>query len=337
MTMNNLVSNVAQLAVFGSARMDAFLDLPDSKAEILCGLDDKRCVLELSYASKISLDGVSFLLGGNGANVAVGSKRLGIDAKLVAEVGDGYMGNYTMEELKKETDPKFVTQTPNTPAGFGAVIRYQTERTILSYYPPVQPQFPEELTKAEWAYLTSTGEDFETYYEKIYDWLRANDARLAFNPGGRQISRGIDWLKKYLEVTELLIANREESEDIVGMKDTLGHEKELLDALKQYGSKRIIITDGPAGAYAFDGTRYLKMGIFPQEAVERTGAGDSFSTGCLAALIQHKSMDEALLWGTINSASVIKYVGPQPGLLKKEQMNEYLAKAQELGLHAEEF
>lgn len=337
MTMNNLVSNVAQLVVFGSARMDAFLDLPDNKAEVLCGLDNKRCVIELSYAAKISLNGVQFLLGGNGANVAIGANRLGIDAKLVAEVGDGFMGNYTLEELQKETDTKFVTQTPNTPAGFGAVIRYQTERTILSYYPPLQPQFPAELTKAEWAYLTSTGEDFESYYEKILAWLTSNDARLAFNPGGRQIAKGIDWIKKYLEVTELLIANREESEAIVGTKDTMGKEKELLDALRQYGSKRIIITDGPAGAYAYDGTRYLKMGIFPQEAVERTGAGDSFSTGCLAALIQHKTMDEALLWGTINSASVIKYVGPQPGLLKKDQLNEYLTKAQEIDLKAEEF
>lgn len=325
-----------QLIVFGSARIDAFLNVPANRADIECKLDSKRCVIELPYGAKLPLDSVDFLLGGNGANVAIGTRRLGVPSALVAEVGGGVMGNFAYEELKKEIDIAYVSNSQEIAAGFGAVIMYGGERTILSYYPPVAPVLPEEIGHSQWAYLTSTGEDFGNYYEKIYEWLIKNDVRLAFNPGGRQISKGIEWLKKYLAVTEVLISNREEAQNITGLKDTLGRERELIDALKQYGSKKIVITDGPAGAYAFDGTRYLKMGIFPQEAVERTGAGDACSTGILAALIQHKSLEEALLWGTINSASVIKYIGPQPGLLKSEQMVEYLTKAQELGLKAQD-
>lgn len=314
----------SQLVVFGSARVDAFLDLPDDKAETSCNLDDRKCVLELSYSSKIPLNNVDFLVGGNGANVAVGLGRLGLKSTLVAEIGVGVLADYTKTELEKEIDTTFVTQTENVKQGFGAVIRYRGERTILSYYSPQTPTLPDSMCNSPWAYLTSTGEDFEDYYEQIFQWIGKCSPRLAFNPGGRQISKGLDWLKKYLEITELLIVNREEAEEIVGLENTHGQEKDLLDALKQTGPKKVIVTDGMNGTFATDGSQYWHAGVFPIEATERTGAGDAFSTGSIAALVSGKTLPESLVWGTVNATSVVQEVGPQPGLLNKEQLNQWL-------------
>ena len=318
-----------QLIVFGSARIDAFLDLPEDQAETLCNLDDHSCVLQLSYSSKIPLDNVEFLIGGNGANVAVGSKRLGIESQLVAEIGTGVLADYTKKELEKEIDISLVTQTEGIRQGFGAVIRYRGERTILSYYSPKTPVFPGDVCGASWAYLTSTGEAFEEYFGHIYEWVGRCSPRVAFNPGGRQIAKGIGWLQKYLGVTELLIVNREEAEEIVGLKETYGEEKKLIDALKQYGPKKIVVTDGMNGTFAFDGIEYWHASVFPIEATERTGAGDAFSTGCIAALINGKPMQEALLWGTANATSVVQQIGPQAGLLDKQGMNEWLERAKQ--------
>lgn len=318
-----------QLMVFGSARVDAFLDLPDDKAQTVCNLNDRSCMLELSYASKIPLNSVEFLVGGNGANVAVGSSRLGVDSMLVAEIGTGVLADHTKKELEKEIDTTFVTQTEGISQGFGAVIRYRGERTILSYYSPKTPKFPGDVCGAPWVYLTSTGEAFESYFEEIYEWIGRCNPRVAFNPGGRQIAKGIEWLKKYLAVTELLIVNREEAEEIVGLKETYGEEKKLIDALKVHGSKKIVVTDGMNGTFAFDGIDYWHAGVFPIEATERTGAGDAFSTGCIAALINGRPMQEALQWGTANATSVVQLVGPQPGLLDKQGMNEWLERAKQ--------
>jgi sugar/nucleoside kinase (ribokinase family) len=65
----------------------------------------------------------------------------------------------------------------------------------------------------------------------------------------------------------------------------------------------------------------------PVDAYERTGAGDAFGSGCLSALIKGKDITEALLWGTVNSASVIGYVGAQRGLLKEDEMKTWLERA----------
>ncbi len=327
-----------QLVIFGSARIDAFLTLPDEKADTFCELDTKKCVLQLSYASKIPMKSVNFLLGGNGANVAVGTKRMGVASVLAAEVGFGVMGDYAKRELvAQDVDVSHVTQTPDVPAGFGAVINYQGERTILSYYPPAEPPFPDNVCEAEWAYLTSVGESFEKYYEKILKWVNNCNPKIAFNPGGRQISLGKEWIAPYLAKTELLLANREECQDIVDFHDSFGKEKELMGKLIETGVKKVVITDGRNGSFGYDGEKYYRLGIIPVEAIERTGAGDATSTGILAALIKGKNLGEAMMWGMLNSTSVIGYVGPQPGLLHERDISVWLERAKSAGIGVEEF
>lgn len=329
-----------QLIVFGSARIDAFLSLPEDKADTFCDLDTKKCVLQLSYASKIPMVSVDFRLGGNGANVSVGTKRLGVDSLLVAEVGSGVMGDYARDELAaQEVDLTYVTQTPGVPPGFGVIISYQGERTILSYYPPGEPPFPDIVNtcEAEWAYLTSVGESFERYYEKILSWLNRCSPKVAFNPGGRQIAKGKDWLAPYLQKTEILFVNREEGEQISGFKDSFGKEKELIQRLLELGAKKVVVTDGKNGSYGFDGEKYYKLGILPVEAVSRTGAGDATSTGVLAATIKGKPLSEAMLWGMLNSSSVIGYVGPQHGLLYERDIDVWLKRANDANIRVEEF
>lgn len=54
--------------------------------------------------------------------------------------------------------------------------------------------------------------------------------------------------------------------------------------------------------------------------LKKTGAGDAYATAFIAALFYDKSIVEAMAWGAINSASVIEQIGPQAGLLRKEQV-----------------
>lgn len=42
-----------------------------------------------------------------------------------------------------------------------------------------------------------------------------------------------------------------------------------------------------------------------------------------------KNLKEALLWGPINSMSVVQEIGAQKGLLSKEKLEKYLADAPE--------
>ncbi len=324
---------MSKLTVFGSARVDAFLEVPDDRAEQVCNIDTKRCVLELSYGEKISLKSATYLVGGNGANVAVGVKRLGLETQLVAELGSGILSDFAKKELGKEIDLKYVTQTEGVQEGFGGVIVYHGERTILSFYSPERPSFPSDLPQSEWMYLTSVGENFEGFFDDVYAWLAKGNAKVAFNPGGRQIKKGKEWLGKYLQKTELLLVNREEGEAIAQVSESYSDEKKLLDALSALGAKNIIVTDGMNGSYAKStDNQYFHVGVLPIDSIERTGAGDSYSTASIAAFMKGKDLATAMLWGTVNAASKIGYVGPQKGLLREDQLDEWLDRAKSSGV-----
>ena len=86
------------------------------------------------------------------------------------------------------------------------------------------------------------------------------------------------------------------------------------------------MTDGPKGAYAFDGKTYYKIGTTPTKVIERTGAGDSFAVAFVAARMAGKDVPTALQWGTMNSASVIQFIGPEEGLLDKAGIQKWLRK-----------
>jgi sugar/nucleoside kinase (ribokinase family) len=232
---------------------------------------------------------------------------------------------------------KYVTQSDGIVEGFGAVIVYQGERTILSYYSPARPPFPPDLPDSEWAYLTSIGDNFDEFYEDVYAWLTQTNAKLVFNPGGRQIKKGKEWLAKYLQRCELLMVNREEGEEIVSLSDTAGKERELLDALSAFGAKNVVVTDGMNGSYSKDSEgNYWQLGVLPIDSIERTGAGDSYSTGCMSALIKGHSLQEGMLWGTMNAASKVGYVGPQQGLLREDQLDEWIQRAVSSGVAVRE-
>lgn len=311
----------------GPARMDVFVKLPDVDVDEVCSIDRKRCVIELGFGEKIAVRGVEFAVGGNTGNNAVGLTRLGFKAAMIGSMGDGWTDNRALEILKSENvETKYVTQVLGK-SGFGVVINYQEERTILSYYPTAADGFRvDNEIEADWMYLTTAGEDFAIFYNEAVQWAKDHKTRIAFNPGTRQIKMGVEKLKFAYESTEVLFVNREEAAKLLGLEVT--DIKALLAGLQNLGPKVVVITDGPEGTYCFDGQKYLHMPIVEASVVERTGAGDAFGSGFLAAYMQNKPLEECLKWGTVNSASVLGFIGPQAGLLTAEKMQEWLEKAE---------
>jgi ribokinase len=326
-----------QLLSIGDATLDAFLE--PSEHEEFCMLDTKKSLICFAYGDKIPVKHLSFSVGGNAVNNAVGTKRLGVNSALVSTLGDDIVGNMIVEKVRREeVGLDYVIMQNSANSNFSNIINYGGERTIFSYHAPRSYEFPVNLPETEWVYLTSMGETFQPFYNHFVDWKRQHpNVKLAFNPGSRQLRAGLDAIKPVMELTHIIYVNRKEAEMLTGVEDSHNKTKDLLKALSDLGPKQCIITDGGEGSYVYDGQRFVHAGVLPVDAYERTGAGDSFGAGCIAALIKGKSFEDALLWGTLNSASVIGYVGAQRGLLAESDMPEWLEKATSCGVKVEEF
>lgn len=311
----------------GPARMDVFIKLPDEEIEEVCSIDRKRCMIELGFGEKIAVKSIDFAVGGNTGNNAVGLTRLGHKVAMAGTMGDQWTDKQALEILKNEgVEMKYICVAEGK-VGFGAVINYAEERTILSYYPKAVCTFPvDPELSAGWIYLTTAGEEFEKFYGDGIAAAQKWGAKIGFNPGSRQIRGGLDKIRFVIEKTEVLFVNKEEAAHLLG-KQVDADVKELLAGLREIGAKVAIITNGPDGTYLYDGQKYLYMPIVPAPVVERTGAGDAFGSGFLAAIMHGKSYEEALRWGTCNSGSVLGFIGPQAGLLNQEKMQDWLEKS----------
>jgi 2-dehydro-3-deoxygluconokinase len=322
------------LLSIGDATIDTFMTPLES--ETICSIDRKKCLIAFNYGDKIPVKNLEFSIGGNAANNSVGTKRLGINTSIVLTLGQDSVGEMIVSRLKAEgVDSTYVIQQPGTASNYSTIINYSGERTIFVYHAPRSYEFPVQLPATPWVYLTSMGESFRPFYNHFLEWLAKNPSvKLVFNPGSWQLRGGYEAIKDVMASTYMIYVNREEAEKLTGLTETSGRERDLLIALNKLGPKICVITDGGNGSFAYDSIngRFLKAGVLPVDAYERTGAGDAFGSGCLSALIQGKTLDEALLWGTSNSASVIGYTGSQKGLLKLNEMDSWLARCKSSGV-----
>lgn len=313
-----------ELLSLGDASIDSFITPVESDA--VCNIDTKECFICFSYGDKIPVQSLDFSIGGNAANNSVGTSRLGINSAFISTLGDDNVGKQIIEGLKREkVDLTYVFTQPETNSNYSVIVNYQGERTIFTYHAPRSYEFPVKLPVTPWIYLTSMGENFKPFYTHIVEWLNKNpNVKMGFNPGSWQLRANPEEIKDIVNLTHIIFVNRQEAEKITGESDSMGKEKELLQKLRNLGPKIAVVTDGPNGSFASDGNKFYKAPILPVKVNQRTGAGDAFGSGCLSALIKGKNLDEALIWGTLNSASVVGFIGSQKGLLHDSEMPMWL-------------
>lgn len=317
----------------GDMAVDAFIELED--ARVTCDINDSNCTISMKFADKIPYKDVTVVHAvGNSPNAAVSAARLGLGSGLVTHAGSDEAGQECLASLTQNgVDTTFVTQESDLKTNYHYVLSYDADRTILIKHQPFTYDFPTEtknLAAPRFMYLSSIGDNTLAYHEQIADYLEANpDIKLAFQPGTFQMKLGHEKLARLYKRTELFFCNKEESQRILGTDES--DIKVLLKNMRDIGPTTVFITDGPRGAYAYDGEHFYMVPIYPdpKPPVERTGAGDAFASTITAAIALGKSLPEALLWGPVNSMNVVQYIGAQKGLLTREQLEELLAKAPE--------
>ena len=270
---------------------------------------------------------------GNSPNASVSATRLGLDAGLVTDVGDDTNGQECIATLKRNgVSDKYITVHEGEETNYHYVLWYEEERTILVKHQQYEYSLP-DIGSPKWLYLSSLAENSLPYHNEIADYLdEHSEVNLALQPGTFQMELGYEKLQRLYERAQLFFCNREEAKRILGIDRR--EEREMLDLLKQMhelGPDMPVITDGPDGAYVYDGEEAWWQPMYPdpKPPVDRTGAGDSFSSTFTASLAMGYELPEALKRGPVNSMSVVQYVGAQEGLLTKEQLEEYLADAPE--------
>ncbi len=315
------------LIAIGDTVIDAFIKLKE--AEVKGSPDSTDYKICIPFAEKVPYDDVVVIPAvGNAANGAVSSARLGLKTAIITNIGKDRNGEDCLESFKKDgVKTEFVKINDDIKTNYHYVLSYDAERTILIKHEKYSYSMP-DIGTPSWIYFSSVGEHAFPFHNTVADYLEKNPSiNLAFQPGKNEIKLGKEKMARLYKQAKLFFCNVEEANKI--LESTISDKKELLKAVRALGPQTVVITDGPKGSYAYDGAEFWYMPLYPdpKPPVERTGAGDAFSSTTVAAISLGKTLPEAMAWGGINSMSVVQDIGAQRGLLSREKIEEYLAKA----------
>jgi ribokinase len=314
------------IIAIGDMVTDTFIHLLPQSAEVI---DDGKAKLCFGFGDKIPFAEAIVIPGvGNSANAAVAAARLGLATALVGNVGNDHDGGEMIARLEREgVRTEYVYKNNNKISNYHYVLWYKDDRTILIRHEAYEYHLP-AFEDPGWIYFSSVGESAARFHDDVAEYVRQHpNVKLVFQPGTFQIKYGADHLVNLYKQTELFFCNREEAQTILMSK---GKEiPDLIKGIRALGPKIVVITDGVKGAYALDGDTiwFMKNYPDPKPPYERTGAGDAFSSTFTAAIALGLPITEALMWAPVNSMSVVQYVGAQEGLLRRSQLEGYLAQA----------
>lgn len=289
--------------------------------------------VSFELGEKIPLSEVEYEIGGSACNASVGFSRLGLNASLISITGEDTPAEKIKSCLSAESvDLSNIKIDKKMKTNFSTIFSLPEGRTIFTYHglkDYSQLRIKKNL-HSKWFFLAPFGDGTEEIEKDLIAKVSEENSILAWNPGTLQIKKGASRFRNLLKNTSVLFLNREEAIKFIDYP-VRPREEEMLKKLYSFGPKLVVITNGREGAKAYDGETFYEINSIKNiDVVDATGAGDSFATGVMANLLlcqwsgqlDEKCIAGALKWGIANSASVIKYVGGQKGLLTKTEIEK---------------
>lgn len=309
--------NVKILTV-GAATQDVFLT-----GKALHGRRDVRTrdyVEQFPLGAKVDVEHVYFETGGGATNAAVTFARQGLHVGYIGKIGHDPAGAEVMRVLRKEgvaTDR--VVQDGKLTTGYSAILLASSgERTILSHRGASHSLGAGDVAirtiEADWMYITSLAGNFDLL-AKLLKHANLHGIQVAIDPGAAELAQPKK-LKSLLPLVTVLKCNSKELSLLFGGADA---KESVIKAA--HACPYVVGTDGPAGAYAAAGGTLYQAGQYQKvKGVDRTGAGDAFGSGFVAALAKGADIEDALTLASANATSVVTQIGSKPGILKTSRV-----------------
>ncbi|MFF2500110.1 ribokinase [Peribacillus sp. NPDC058075] len=253
--------------------------------------------------------GESFITvpGGKGANQAVAAARLGAEVSMVGCVGDDVYGEIILDNLKKNhVNTKYVEPVTGSASGTAHITLSEGDNSIIVVKGANDFITPEYVKKAKKVIEESDivlvqQEIPEETVEYLAELCSTLQKRLLLNPApARKLSEAV------IQQASYLTPNEHEFEILFNGRDRT-------EVLTEYPNK-LFITEGKNGVRYFDGNEERAVPSFEVEAVDTTGAGDTFNAAFAVAVAEGKSFDECLLFANRAASISVTKLGAQGGM-----------------------
>ncbi|WP_211655167.1 ribokinase [Planococcus alpniumensis] len=248
--------------------------------------------------------------GGKGANQAVAAARLGDQVHIVGAVGSDAFGTQLLSGLETEQiDTRGVKKTDGA-SGIANILLSEGDNRII-----VVPGANHELTKSDIDAQKKVIEKSSMVIlqlelpipvvEYTLQLAKQLGVPAILNPapaGG---------FTEAMKQADFLTPNETEAEELFGTNWEL--------ELERYPN-RMVVTLGKNGARYFDGDKHITVEGFPTQAVDTTGAGDTFNGALAVALAEGSEFKEAVRFANAAASLSVEKFGAQGGMPNHEEV-----------------
>ncbi|MDW7692471.1 ribokinase [Flammeovirgaceae bacterium SG7u.111] len=267
------------------------------------------------------------VFGGKGANQAVSAARAGGNVVFVNCVGDDAFAPVMVKNFEKDgMDTRYVFKETGVASGTALIMIGDAGDNCISVAPGANyrltpayiDQIKDEIAAAE--IVVMQYEILEETITYVLDYCRkiGKPTLLNFAP-----ARAFDL--SYFKGLTYLVVNESETEFLCGINpDGDENTEKAAKALQQLGPEKVIITLGVGGSYILDGDKAIRVSAFDVEAVDTTAAGDVYCGSLAVAIVEGKSLKEAVKFASAASALAITKMGAQPSAHKRTEIDAFL-------------
>lgn len=250
--------------------------------------------------------------GGKGSNQAVAAARLGSKVQMLASVGIDSFGNELLADLKAngvKTDS--VIQTEEAATGIANILLSEGDNRIIvvpgaNYSLTVESIKNMKETIQQSTFVIMQLEIPIPVVKYTLELCLELNVPVLLNPApasGFQL--------EFMDYIAYLTPNETECELIFG--------KNMEETLEKYPNK-LIVTLGSDGARYFDGNKHIVVPGFKTNAIDTTGAGDTFNGALVHALGQGLSLEQAVRFANASASLSVEKFGAQGGMPSHEEV-----------------
>ena len=270
------------------------------------------------YDADNSCNKYSRYFGGSPANITMNIKRLGGNPIISASVGNDRLGEFLINNLKKNNiNTEFINKVNNSTSMVLVTKSKETPLPIFYRSADYNLEYNEDIGSilknskiVHFSCWPISQKKSRKVIEKVIEEARKNNVLIGFDPNYHEMiweegHDGIEYIKNLIGKLDIIKPSEVDAERIFGPDTPENH----VDKFIQCSAKLVIMTLGKDGAIVSNGTETIKFKTLATEVVDTTGAGDAFWGGFYTALTSNYPLKEALNIGFATSAFKLKNVG----------------------------
>ncbi|MEM1505584.1 ribokinase [Domibacillus sp. 8LH] len=261
-------------------------------------------------------DSVTFCSGGKGANQAVQCSKLGLKTYMVGKIGDDNHGEMLLKSLQKyNVDTTFIT-TSNTNTGLGVVNSLEdgsvvaTISTGANYALTVEDIKNAEDVIAKSSIVILQLEIPLEVVEYSIKMAKKHNCFIILNAApSNEIS------EECIKLVNCLVVNESEASFFAGEKiENLGDAMKYCKKIYNKISDVLVITLGKQGSLIYDGEQKYFIEPHKVEAIETTGAGDSYIGALAYGILNKMTYQQAGSFASKVSSMTVMKIGSQEAM-----------------------